>query len=219
MSDFVTRANALNIDIGNVNRASDESRTRLKVRREQFTQLLHDFGAEEGIDLVTTYNEGGLDGIQAVLKKLHEAASAKLQQEVEVSQQIITAYGNKDFAAIDRLLGNVTVPVEAPVVKKLVSQVAAPVVQVETPVEEVEVFTAPVVKEESFVARAESSFAAMFEQKTETATVSVLDAVSAIDENSAPVPTMSFTDDEEEDALPEFVQTTKPSLAGFGFGD
>lgn len=207
MSDFVSRAKALNADIKKVNRASDESRTRLKVRKEQFITMLEEFGKAEGIDLVTPYTEGGLEGIAEVLNDLKAQASEKLERDVAVSQQIIEAYGRKDFAEIDKLLGRPKVAAKAPV------KAAAKVEVQEEEVEEPEGFKTESIMDQISNAAKESatvSFSADeldgigVETDVEETSVSVFDAVADIDG--------------DEEAVEAPVQSTQPSLASFGFG-
>lgn len=206
MSDFVTRAKALNLDIKKANRASEESRTRLKVRKEQFIAMLEEFGTQEGIDLVSEYTEGGLDQVEAVLLKLHTQASEKLESEVAVSQKIIEAYGKKDFATIDNLLGKPKAKAKAKEPVKVAEVEVPKVVEPVEAVEEEEV----VALEEAYgqVNEAESVFAKIARSNNEEASASKVEApVSVFD---------AVADVDEEPSTP--AQSTQPSLAGFGFG-
>lgn len=61
--------------------------------------------SEKGLDLRSTLEEKGIDGLKSILLKEQEKETARLESQVEGAEQLIEAYSQNDYGLMRTLLG------------------------------------------------------------------------------------------------------------------
>lgn len=81
-------------------RAESNEAAALNVLKRSLEEL-----AEKGLDLQSTLDEKGIDGLKSILLKEQEKETARLESQVEGAEQLIEAYTQNDYGLMRTLLG------------------------------------------------------------------------------------------------------------------
>lgn len=81
-------------------RAESNEAAALNVLKRSLEEL-----AEKGLDLRSTLEEKGIDGLKSILLKEQEKETARLESQVEGAEQLIEAYSQNDYGLMRTLLG------------------------------------------------------------------------------------------------------------------